>query len=265
MSEFNEVPAQNPPETGESISFNHPDKGRFQDPKAQTRIEREENWGNYFAEGVQKIAEGQDPNSVILDWAKNVTNLEDTGSKKAVMLDAATDELLTDEKTGTGNERKFLQDLAAALYQQNAGLLMLDLDGFKQVNDTLGHEAGDEAIVWFNKVIQSKLRSGNSKKGPIRTPDEIYHLHGDEHAVLIYDTTNEGLIKAAERIRKALEEETFEFEGQQRKLTTSIGGTMLNRDEGITGNKKFSDIALYRAKTMGKNRTEVYIPDTKVA
>ena len=246
-----------PPETGKVLSFKHPHEGKFIDPQAVARVEREKAWGEHYMEGINKIAEGADPNQIALDWAINSTNIEDTSQKTAQRLSAAQDELLTDEKTDrVGNERKFLEDLETALKLDNTGLLILDLDGFKAVNDTLGHDGGDAAIDWFNKIVESKLRR-DAKENPERLKDEIYHLHGDEHAILLYNVTPDVLREIAERVRVAVQEAKFEHNGESRSLTTSIGGTMVSKEAGVTGNIKAADIGLYLAKTGGKNRTEI--------
>lgn len=256
-----------PQETGKTLVFRHPHEGKFTDQQAIARVDREKAWGEHYTDGINKIKEGADPNQIALDWAINTTNIEDTSQKTAQRLSAAQDELRTDEKTDrVGNERKFLEDLEEALKTDNAGLLILDLDGFKAVNDTLGHDGGDAAIDWFNKIVESKLRR-DAKENTERSKDEIYHLHGDEHTILLYNITPDILKEIAERVRIAVQEAKFEYNGESRSLTASIGGTMVSKESGVTGNIKAADIGLYLAKTNGKNRTEIVQQDleTKAA
>jgi len=250
------VVTESAPAPRQPIRFIHPDSGNVTDRQAQARVDREAAEGEYFAEGVQQIKDGEDPNPIILNCAKHVTDISDTNARHATLLDAANDELLTDEQTEVGNQKKFMRDLEEALKEGNVGLLMLDLDGFRNINTVQGHPAGDAAIVWFNKLLDIKLRNKDSKGAP-RTPDEIYRLHGDEHAILVHNVDQEKLKEVAERIRKTVEEGIFIFEGVTHSFTTSIGGLMLDEQLGSLGNVRSADIALYKAKKNGRNQSQI--------
>lgn len=252
------VGAESEPTPKQPIRFIHPDSGKVTDRQARARVDREGAEGEYFAEGVQQIIDGEDPNPIILNWAKHVTDISDTSARHTTLLDTANDELLTDEQTEVGNQKKFMRDLEEALKEGNVGLLMLDLDGFRNINTLQGHPAGDAAIVWFNKRLDIKLRNKGSKDAP-RIADEIYRLHGDEHAILVHNVDQEKLREVAERIRKTVEEGIFLFEGVTHAFTTSIGGLMLDEQLGPLGNIRSADTALYKAKENGRNQSQIVV------
>src|SRR5439155_3187475 len=133
--------------------------------------------------------------------------------------------------------------------QQSIAVLFLDLDEFKPINDSYGHDAGDRLLVAVSDRLQSCLRP----------EDTVARLGGDEFTVLLEDITDvRYAIRVAERIEEALRE-PFEIDGQETSVTASIGiavgtGREATPDELVRN----SDRAMYEAKRGGKARYIVF-------
>jgi diguanylate cyclase (GGDEF)-like protein len=156
----------------------------------------------------------------------------------------------TDARTGLRNTRAFDQALEDALRERSddetMGVLMLDLDHFKDVNDRHGHPAGDEALRVFAGVIRSCLRDG----------DVASRYGGEEFAVLLADVDGPGAIAVAERIRSRTESTLISLApGVTERLTVSVG-VALAPDQAADRITllRIADEALYAAKEAGRNR-----------
>jgi diguanylate cyclase (GGDEF)-like protein len=165
---------------------------------------------------------------------------------------------VTDELTGLFNHRRFQEVIAteverARRFEQPVGLLMLDIDDFKQFNDTYGHQQGDLVLREVARVLRANSRE----------IDEPARYGGEELAVALPQTDLEGTYNLAERVRvavEALEIPRLDGEGILR-VTASLGAAALpetadDKDSLIAA----ADAALYRAKRAGKNRTERAAP-----
>lgn len=162
-----------------------------------------------------------------------------------------------DELTGLLNRRSFMNiaDREYGRVKRQAdycvGMLMLDLDRFKSVNDTYGHAAGDEVLKRFSHVVTEQLREN----------DVFARLGGEEFAVLLPHTERDGVEKAAEKLRAAVESLNIDLdETLTIKVTTSIGATMMHPDDDRPdGGLARADSALYNAKNSGRNRVCVNV------
>ena len=157
---------------------------------------------------------------------------------------------MRDPMTGLYN-RRFIEDyidnLTAGVLRQKTslGVLMCDVDFFKQVNDTYGHDVGDQIIKGLAEII----------KKTIRTSDLAIRFGGEEFMVLLPDTPPEGCVELAERIRVAMKENTFQTPQGPLKKTLSIGVSVFPEDgKGFWECVKYADIALYQAKERGRNQ-----------
>jgi len=157
----------------------------------------------------------------------------------------------TDVLTGVHNRRNFLElceteVLRAQRYKNNLSLIMLDLDFFKNINDTYGHAIGDEAIKSMSFLCLQTLR----------TTDILGRIGGEEFAILLPETDLESALNIAERIRQTAEEFTFDTETDDiGKFTASFGVTTINSEDRTPDDMlKRADIALYEAKESGRNR-----------
>lgn len=158
----------------------------------------------------------------------------------------------TDPLTGLNNRRSF-EELAerefkrAKRYGNPLAALMLDIDWFKQVNDTHGHAAGDEVLKAVARVITDTLRE----------TDLAGRMGGEEFAALLPETDARGAHEVAERLRHTLAETGATTGGTQLHVTASIGLAQRNEaDKDLAGLLKRADEALYRAKQSGRNRVE---------
>lgn len=160
----------------------------------------------------------------------------------------------TDPLTGIPNRRLFFElskkhfELTR-LRNQPLSLLMIDVDDFKQINDTYGHLAGDKVLKHIVNLFRARLRE----------KDLLARYAGDEFAVLLPDTHAEAARKTAEALQKILRETPYAtVEGTEISVTLSIGVSE-HRDEDICEELlQNADKALYHAKELGRNRVEVY-------
>lgn len=155
----------------------------------------------------------------------------------------------TDPLTGAHNRRSFLNALEHELhqverYQVPAAVMLLDLDGFKAVNDTWGHACGDSTIINVVRVMESHLRKS----------DILGRFGGDEFAILLCNTTLEQALYVAEKLRLEVERAAIVCEGHEVGVTASIGVAAITAaDASINHLLARADVALYEAKHRGRN------------
>ena len=138
-----------------------------------------------------------------------------------------------------GRERSRAQRSARPI-----ALLLVDADHFKQVNDTLGHQAGDAALCHLAGVMRSKLR----------TSDLLARVGGEEFAVMLPETGLQGALAAAQQICRSVRESPFRWNGDRMTLTVSIGVAELgSTDEGLEALFARADAGLYDAKAEGRD------------
>jgi diguanylate cyclase (GGDEF)-like protein len=181
--------------------------------------------------------------------AQAVVSVENTDLHQTVQRQAVTDEL-----TGLWNVRQ-LHDVLdhelerARRFNSSLGLTMLDIDDFKQVNDSYGHQQGDQVLAAVARVLREFSRD-------IDTPARY---GGEEMAVVLPQTDSEGAVQLAERMREAVEKlRVPRLDGSGHLLVTASFGVASIPDsasekESLIG---AADAALYRAKRAGKNRVE---------
>lgn len=155
-----------------------------------------------------------------------------------------------DTLTGLGNRKKFHEALNQSLNWANnnnqlVALMFLDLDGFKQVNDTLGHDTGDQLL----RVVAQRLTNS------LRNSDIVSRLGGDEFTVILPGIPQaDYAAKVAEKILKALSQ-VFVLEGKNVFITVSIGISIYPKDGDVEDILiKQADLAMYRAKQLGRNQ-----------
>ena len=169
--------------------------------------------------------------------------------KRALSYQATHDAL-----TGLINRREFDVRLRDALMLAQRGenhyaLLYVDLDQFKVVNDTCGHQAGDRLM----RDVTSLLRAR------VRTQDTIARLGGDEFGILLDCTTVAQAGRIADSIRQAIHNYRFIWAGSTLTVGASIGVVEINRDtDSVAAVLSAADIACYAAKEGGRNRVQVY-------
>ncbi|MFK7855430.1 MAG: putative bifunctional diguanylate cyclase/phosphodiesterase [Granulosicoccus sp.] len=158
-----------------------------------------------------------------------------------------------DDLTGLHNRRSFEQHLshtvAIAERSENAhGLLYIDLDRFKIVNDTCGHHAGDQLLIRLTQMIQNRLRRG----------DVFARVGGDEFAIIAQGNTFSDIQVLAEELRVIVSEYVFRYEEQSFKVSLSIGVTPIDgQEKSLERVLADVDSACYIAKQSGRNRVHV--------
>jgi diguanylate cyclase (GGDEF)-like protein len=136
-------------------------------------------------------------------------------------------------------------------------VLFLDADGFKDVNDTLGHDVGDALLRELAERLSSCTRSG----------DTVGRLGGDEFVVLCRNCDVEGALRLAERFQRTFDE-PFQLRDRRTQLTVSIGVATAAADDDRTRSTDLvrdADLAMYAAKAAGRNRVRVFHPDLRWA
>lgn len=169
---------------------------------------------------------------------------------------------ITDGLTGLYNHRHLIRILEseyrrALRYRRNFALLMVDVDYFKQVNDTYGHPCGD-------KVLQNIARLF---KECVRTTDIVARYGGDEIAIILLETNKATALKVSEKLRRVVEKYPFEWEGEVFQVTVSIGvASVLEKGiEDWNGLLNAADKALYQAKERNRNTVVAFAPPEATA
>jgi len=158
----------------------------------------------------------------------------------------------SDILTGVMNRRAMLEQLRYQLvrHQRNKTpfvILVLDIDHFKNINDTYGHDIGDQALIGVADVLLTSTRS----------QDLVSRWGGEEFLVLLPDTVLKGGAIVAEKIRSRVAEEAFKANEHTVKLTLSIGVAEYKQGQTLEKCIKDADSALYLAKNKGRNQVAV--------
>lgn len=157
---------------------------------------------------------------------------------------------MTDPLTGIGNRRNLEGRLRAALaVVQNSssviGLLLIDVDHFKQVNDSYGHNMGDNVLRMVAKTLHYALRA----------TDTLGRWGGEEFIAILYELQNTDNLQAiAEKVRSLVECSRLEVNGQGLSVTVSIGGTLISAADTPELLIQRADELMYRSKQAGRNR-----------
>lgn len=168
-----------------------------------------------------------------------------------ILMEKLRDTSLRDGMTGLYN-RRFLEEVIDKIMSQAArnkdtySVLMLDVDFFKMVNDTYGHDIGDKVIVALSKVLKSSIRES----------DLAIRYGGEEFVVMLHNANEEGTISIATKIHSEFAKLAFEVgNGEPLRKTISIGIAKFPTDgDSIWKCIKFADTALYEAKETGRNK-----------
>ena len=190
---------------------------------------------------------------------RRTRELEATTARLARANERLQHDAFHDALTGLPNRALFKDRLGMAIERTrrrpggNFAVLFLDFDRFKVVNDSLGHAAGDALLV----ALGERLR------GCVRPSDTVARLGGDEFVVLLEDVGPDAALETAERLREVLRR-PFLLEGRSVPITGSTGvvasgAGYAHPDEVL----RDADIAMYRAKALGRGRVQVFTPDLR--
>lgn len=181
--------------------------------------------------------------------------------EKASRLEQA---VKTDELTGLYNKKYILEILGteiqrSARYRKPLSVIMLDIDNFKNINDTYGHLAGDNVLKQVAEIIRSSIRE----------IDFAGRYGGEEFIIVAPETSLSGALRLAERIRYNLENSCLHLDNKSIFTTISAGVSCKTPSKACDISKEIkslldeADAALYQAKRNGKNRVEGFIPSNK--
>jgi diguanylate cyclase (GGDEF)-like protein/PAS domain S-box-containing protein len=168
-----------------------------------------------------------------------------------------------DPLTALLNRRRFEEELAdrlaqAARYGEGGAVLMLDLDHFKLINDSLGHHAGDAVIRSIAELLREEVRE----------TDVLARLGGDEFAVIMPHADEERARTVADKLVGTVREHRVAFKGDGLRVTTSIGIAVISRSAEQTAEELMvqADVAVYKAKAAGRNRYRFHVqPDDQAS
>ncbi|HPF07571.1 MAG TPA: GGDEF domain-containing protein [Spirochaetota bacterium] len=208
-----------------------------------------------ITEAIEKIREGENAP----DLSNEITRPDEIGllAEGVKMLQISmheerelrilTEEMaLTDKLTGLNN-RHYLEKIIKSIltksdrYDEKVSLVIFDLDHFKQVNDTMGHPAGDAVL----------KQTANIARSLIRNSDILIRFGGEEFLILMPHTSSEGAVLVSEKIRMVLEKNIHPGVGA---VTASFGISEKRKDESFNSWYSRADQALYNAKESGRNR-----------
>ena len=164
--------------------------------------------------------------------------------------DTLNTQLMRDTLTGILSRRFVLEALNKQLAQlarqpqRQISIALLDLDHFKQVNDSFGHLVGDKVLYQFCRVVSSRVRE----------QDYFGRFGGEEFLLILTETPANEAFSVLNRIREATQQQIFTHDGQHIPLTVSIGYTTARPDEKVDDLIERADNALYQAKESGRNQ-----------
>jgi diguanylate cyclase (GGDEF)-like protein len=213
--------------------------------------------------GVMTIARQGDPfTAAERDVFLYLLGQVSSSIENIALHELVSEQAITDELTGLSNNRRFRKLIEkeaerAARFDHELSLIILDIDDFKQINDTYGHLQGDEVLRMIGRVLHLESRG----------VDEPARYGGEEFAVALPETDIEGALELAERIRERIEAEPVPRVGRSGtiKVTASAGvASMRVTADGADALIATADEALYDAKRAGKNRVAGG-PKTKAA
>jgi diguanylate cyclase (GGDEF)-like protein len=152
----------------------------------------------------------------------------------------------TDDLTGLANRRALYAILETQIVaEDHVAVILLDVDRFKNINDTFGHAAGDEVLIGFADLLRHHVPNTVS----------VGRWGGEEFLIVLPKTNLEAALAQAEKVRLALEHRWFDV-GQ---VTASFGVACLQPDESLSDLVRRADLALYAAKSRGRNRVEHHV------
>lgn len=197
-----------------------------------------------------KIAELSQLSNSMYDMANSIKNHNTELEQKVAERTKELKKLsITDKLTDVYNRMKIDESLEAEVLRQNRygnkfGIIIMDIDFFKSINDNYGHQAGDDVLKEFANILKSRVRK----------TDIVGRWGGEEFIIICIEIDLEHLVKLAEKLRLEIEQTNFSHVD---KKTASFGVALYKKDEKIEQFINRADTALYKAKNSGRNRVEI--------
>ena len=169
-------------------------------------------------------------------------------TREELRIQATRDFLTGIWNRGVITEKLHEEIQRAGRHGDSLGVIMCDIDHFKDINDTHGHPAGDAVLIEVSRRMQASLRAY----------DSLGRFGGEEFLIVVPDPRPDGVAIVAERIRNAIAEEPIATASGEITLTVSLGTTILHANQTTSSEELIqqADQALYRAKNEGRNRVE---------
>jgi len=189
---------------------------------------------------------------VRMEIATDITERKQAEDELKLAKKIAEEMAYNDELTGLNNRRAFFEQgyrifKQSVRYNHSITIVMMDLDHFKNINDTYGHSAGDDVL----KVISKQL------KKMMREFDIIARMGGEEVAYILPETSKEEAVKLTERLRLEIENTSIVYQEEKIKITASFGiCSCAALDETLESMLTKADDALYIAKKKGRNQVK---------
>ena len=194
-----------------------------------------------------------DSNDEIGELAQELSQTIENFSEEINQRDRLTQHLkkvaTTDKLTGAFNRLKWEETLTDEINRvkrskQNLSLIIFDIDHFKKINDTYGHDVGDLVLIEVVKLAQEQIRK----------TDSLYRIGGEEFTILTPYTDCDRALNLAERVRKTIDNHIFE---EVEHITISMGVTQFTESDELKQFVKRADMALYQSKQGGRNQVNV--------
>ena len=182
-----------------------------------------------------------------------LNSAEDRLKSQADQLASYLCEARTDALTSLPNRRAFDEELARRLaewerYGTETSVILIDVDKFKSVNDRFGHLAGDAVLQHVSEALREVVRDA----------DFVARYGGEEFAVILPNTDSSDAHQSAERLRRSVEQLHFQYDEQRLRVTVSCGVATAQSDDSSESLLNRADIALYAAKTSGRNNSQAH-------
>jgi len=160
---------------------------------------------------------------------------------------------ITDPLTGIYNRRGTYQWIEEQVKRQRRNnrpftLFIMDIDFFKNINDTHGHQVGDKVLI---EITQLMIAS-------VREQDFLGRWGGEEFILILPETDLQGSVVLADKLRKTIEQKEFKIDGNDITITISLGGSCYSTGSIVDKCLEEADAALYRSKRNGRNRIEIH-------
>lgn len=203
----------------------------------------------------------QDKGGMVKGVCISVHDMTDTADAQ-ILLQAATDQAINlqetsqrDGLTGLYNRHYFDEQISSEVacarrFERPLSLLLIDVDFFKKINDTYGHQGGDQVL----RIVAFKLLK------MLRPSDTLARYGGEEFALILPHLDKQESITVAERLRRIIEKEIILVDEKEIKITVSIGVSAFAKGDSPAQLIKDADGALYLAKREGRNRVKILPP-----
>lgn len=199
-----------------------------------------------FSERFNQRHEATEERNIKL--TQQLSQMEQETQELQVMLQENRTKLMYDALTGIYSrmayDERIVQELSRwTRYQTGFSYVILDIDHFKRINDTYGHNAGDKALKIVAQIMQSYVRQS----------DYVFRIGGEEFVLLLTSTGVQAAAIMVEKLRKGIAESSFHFKGEPVQLTLSAGITETRDGDNVESIYERADKALYKAKNSGRN------------